>query len=329
LAEVVFVHTHVGVQQRPGQLVAVQVPPQVNVPPMHVAAEVVKVHAPVVVLQHGPVQGDGLQTVPAPWKVVPAAQPVFGIGRTMQAQVVLLQHTPGQAVALQEKLPARVVFAPQGGGTVVHSPVKLLQQATSVGQHAVPQDHESVDPTQLVWVVFVQVPVRMLQHLPRHGVGVQVAWQKNALSAPRQAPAVDGLQAQLEMMQHTPVHGDTVHVVLQKNVFGRAHVASVAFAVHRQVVALQQAPVQGLVGVHELVRPWNISPPAHPDTPTELHAQLVMLQHTPVHGAAHVPLQVNTLGAAQISGAVTVHAPVTLLQHLPMQGVGVHDVAPQ
>jgi hypothetical protein len=102
----------------------------------------------------------------------------------------------------------------------------------------------------------------------------------------------------------------------------------VAPVVQAHVVALQHTPVQG-EGVQVLVSPWYISPPAHPKMPTGLHAQVVMLQQTPGHAEAQVPLHVNRLGATQVSGAVTEHVPEVLLQHLPMQGVGVQETAPQ
>lgn len=54
-----------------------------------------------------------------------------------------------------------------------------------------------------------------------------------------------------------------------------------------------------------------------------MHAQVRLSQHTPGQGEAQVPLHVNTLGATQVAGAVTVQVPVVVLQHLPMHGVGV------
>jgi hypothetical protein len=101
----------------------------------------------------------------------------------------------------------------------------------------------------------------------------------------------------------------------------------VAPVVQVQLELLQHTPAQGL-GVHVLVSPWYISPPAHPVTVTAAQTQVDMLQHTPGHGVEQVPLHVKAFGAAQVAGAVTVHAPVVALQHLPMQGVGL-QVPPQ
>jgi hypothetical protein len=64
-------------------------------------------------------------------------------------------------------------------------------------------------------------------------------------------------------------------------------------------------------------------PPGQPATATAVQAQVRLLQQTPGQGEAHVPPQVNALGAAQEAGTVTVQTPVTLLQHLPVQGDGV------
>jgi hypothetical protein len=105
------------------------------------------------------------------------------------------------------------------------------------------------------------------------------------------------------------------------------HDAIVAPVVQVQLELLQHTPVQGL-GVHVLVGPWYISPPAQPVTVTAAQTQELMLQHTPGHGVEQVPLQVKTLGAVQVAGAVTEHAPLVTLQHLPMQGVGL-QVPPQ
>lgn len=132
------------------------------------------VHTHVVVLQQTPGQGLGEQTLPAPWKVVPAAQPVDGT--VVHAHVVLLQHTPVQGTTEQVLMALKTVPAGQGGATWVQAPVVMLQQAIRTGQQVV-QLHDLVGPVQLSSVVLVHVPVSTSQHLPRQGLGVQVPLQ--------------------------------------------------------------------------------------------------------------------------------------------------------
>jgi hypothetical protein len=55
---------------------------------------------------------------------------------------------------------------------------------------------------------------------------------------------------------------------------------------------------------------------------TAEQAQVEVLQHTPVHGEAHVPPQVKIFGDGQSAGVVTKQTPVVLAQHLPVQGLG-------
>jgi hypothetical protein len=61
----------------------------------------------------------------------------------------------------------------------------------------------------------VQAQEVALQHTPVHGLGEHEEAQKNCLSVPMQAPAVEGVQAQVEITQHTPRQGLGVHVPLQ------------------------------------------------------------------------------------------------------------------
>jgi hypothetical protein len=61
----------------------------------------------------------------------------------------------------------------------------------------------------------VQAQVMLLQQTPRQGEGLHEPLQKNCLSAPMQAPAVEGAQAHEEITQHTPRQGLGVHVPLQ------------------------------------------------------------------------------------------------------------------
>jgi hypothetical protein len=61
----------------------------------------------------------------------------------------------------------------------------------------------------------VQAQEVALQHTPRQGEGEHEPLQKNCLSVPMQAPAVEGAQAHEEITQHTPRQGLGVHVPLQ------------------------------------------------------------------------------------------------------------------
>ncbi len=62
--------------------------------------------APVVLLQQAPVtQGVGEQTVPSPWKVVPAAQ-LPELVAVVQAPVLLLQQAPSTQGVGEQVVPA-------------------------------------------------------------------------------------------------------------------------------------------------------------------------------------------------------------------------------
>jgi hypothetical protein len=136
---------------------------------VQVAAVAPVVQAQVEALQHTPGQGFGLHTLPAPWKVEPAAQPVSGT--VEQAHVVLLQHTPVQGTAEQVLMPSKIVPPGQGGATSVHAPVVTLQHAMMTGQQA-EQLHDLVVPEQSARAVVLHRPVSTSQHLPRQGLGV-------------------------------------------------------------------------------------------------------------------------------------------------------------
>jgi hypothetical protein len=206
------------------------------------AVEVAQAHVEIV--QQTPGHGLGLQVDPGPWAVVPAGQPVLGIPSAVQAQVVLLQHTPGQVATSHTLAPEYTVPALHGGGTCVHMPVARSQQATTTGQH-VAQSHETVVPVQFACEVFVQVPVRRLQHLPRQGTGVQLVPQMNVSLELMQSATADGRHAHVLFVQQTPMHGAGEQVPPQKKVFGATQEAGVAPVVHKQVV-VQHTPVQGL-----------------------------------------------------------------------------------
>jgi hypothetical protein len=162
-------------QQTPGQTVA-QVPPQVKLPTQ--AAGATTVHAPVVVLQHLPVQGLGVQ-VPQT-KVLGAVQ-VAAVAPVVQAHVVAMQQTPVQGLGVQ-----------------VPPHVKML----GAMQEAV------VAP-------LVQVQVVELQQMPTQGLGVQVPLQMKVLGAVQVTAEAPAVQAQVLALQQTPAHGLGVQVVLQ------------------------------------------------------------------------------------------------------------------
>jgi hypothetical protein len=283
----------------------------------------------VVELQQTPVQGDGVQTLAPPWKMLPPGQPEMSTAE--QAHVRLSQQTPGQGVAHEPPQVNTFGVVHAAGAVTVQTPVTELQHLPVQGLGVqVPLQMkvrlEAVHEPEVA--LAVQAQVVLLQQTPRQGLGVQAPAQKNCLSAPVQIPAVEGLHAQVEITQQTPTQGLGVQVPLQKKVRLEAvQLASVAPAVHTHVVLLQQTPGHGL-GVQTLAGPWYISPPAQPVTLTAAQAHDVMLQQTPGHGVAQVPLHVKTLGVVHVAGAVTLHAPVVALQHLPMQGVGV-QVPPQ
>ena len=164
------------------------------------------------VLQQTPGQGLGVQTLPAPLKVVPPGQPAVGTG--VQAQVVLSQHTPVQGTTEQVLMALKVVPAGHGGATWVHWPVVVLQQAMSTGQQVV-QLQDLVKPVQLASVVFVHRPVRTSQHLPRQGLGVHEPPQMKVFGEAQLAGVAPVVQAQVVALQQTPRHGEGVHVPLQ------------------------------------------------------------------------------------------------------------------
>lgn len=89
--------------------------------------------------QHEPVHGEGVQVVPRPLKVVPPAHPVTST--LVQAQVMLSQHTPGQAAA-QVPLQVNALGARQAlGALIVQTPVTESQHLPmqGVGEHVPPQ----------------------------------------------------------------------------------------------------------------------------------------------------------------------------------------------
>jgi hypothetical protein len=246
------------------------------------AVEVAQTHVEIV--QQTPGQGFGVQTLPAPWNVEPAGQPELGIPSAVQAQVVLLQHTPGQVATSHTLDPIPTLPGLQGGVTCVHIPLTRSQQAATTGQH-VAQSHETVVPVQFACEVFVQVPVRRLQHLPRQGTGVQLVPQMNVSLELMQSATADGRHAQVLFVQQMPMHGAGEQVPPQKKVFGATQEAGVAPVVHKQV-AVQHTPAQGL--------------------------------------GAQVPSQSKMFGAAHVAiVAPVVHVQDEVLQHTPRQGFGV------
>ena len=92
--------------------------------------------------------------------------------------------------------------------------------------------------------------------------------------------------------------------------------------VHAQVVLSQHTPVHGVVGVQVPPLPLYVVPPGHPVVGAIVQAQLVLSQHGPQLTPAQVALHTKVLAAAQAPVPTTVHAPEELLQHRPMQGVG-------
>ena len=82
-------------------------------------------------LQHAPVQGlVGEQELVGPWYISPPAQPLMAT--PTQAQLVMLQQTPGQGV---EQVPLQVNVPPEQlpVATTVHTPVVVLQQRPMQG----------------------------------------------------------------------------------------------------------------------------------------------------------------------------------------------------
>jgi hypothetical protein len=278
-------------QQTPAQTVP-HVPPQVKMLGLTQLAGATMVQAPVAELQHLPVQGLGEQTLEAPWKVVPVAQPVAGTVIAAQEQEVVSQQTPGQTAA---QVPAHV---------------------------------KTLGAGQLVEMLTVHAPLLLEQHLPVQGLGEQVLdapWNVVPVAQPVAAVVIE-VQAQVLVEQHTP--GQTAaHVPAHVKTFGEAQLVEVV-TVHAPLVLEQHLPVQGL-GLQVLDAPWNVVPAAQPVAAVviEVQAQVLVEQQTPGQTAAHVPPQVKTLGEVQLAGGTTVQAPLVLLQHLPVQGLGVQVLA--
>jgi hypothetical protein len=170
------------------------------------------VQAQVVLLQQTPGQGLGVQEVPAPLKVDPPGHPFSGTVK--HVHIMLSQHTPVQGTVAQALIPLNTVPAGQGGLTSVQAPEVVLQQEMRTGQQVL-QLNECVGPVQLAAVVVVQRPVRTSQHLPTQGIGVHEPLQMKVLGAAHDAAVAPVEQVQSAERQQTPRHGAGVHVPLQ------------------------------------------------------------------------------------------------------------------
>jgi hypothetical protein len=111
----------------------------VNPEPVQEAIVAPVVQVQLELLQHTPVQGEGVQVLVGPWYISPPAHPVTVTAA--HTQVDMLQHTPGHGV---EQVPLQV---------------KML------GEVQVPR------------AVTAHAPDVLLQHLPMQGVGLQVPAQ--------------------------------------------------------------------------------------------------------------------------------------------------------
>jgi hypothetical protein len=209
------------------------------------------------------------------------------------------------------------------------------------------------------------MPVRALQHLPRHGDGEHVPAGKKVLGAVQLEESTPALQVHVVVqhapgphgfglheppqmkvlgaaqvptfvplvhapcvLQQTPMHGAGEQVAVGKKILGDVHVAAVSPVVQAHV-AVQQAPAHGL-GVHAVLQ-RKVKPEAR---------QLRMVTfaaHTPVALVQQAPVQVvvvqvtpgwKVLGGAQLAPVVLVQAH-ELLQHAPVQGLGLQEVPPQ
>jgi hypothetical protein len=123
-------------QHTPGQTVP-HVPPHVNTFGAAHALGASTAQAPVPTLQHLPTHGTGLHVLEDPWYVEPEAQP--DADGVVQAQEVVLQHTPGQTV-VQVKPCVHVFGATQALCIVTVHTAALVQHRPGCGHGFGEQD---------------------------------------------------------------------------------------------------------------------------------------------------------------------------------------------